>query len=151
MQSRRKKFAGGKKSLRLQERSVDGGAEKNSKKRECSGRERSTAKNLRTVKSGEEAAQVHRAAGLERRTADEERRRRREQMALCARKRRMREEEEEGRFCLIKEEREVGRKPSGRSGSLRGPRRFAPQAATWCGDTRVEMKSHRKVHTDPEQ
>jgi hypothetical protein len=118
--------------LRSPRSSVDGGAEKSSRKRECSGRNRSTAKNLRTVKSGEEAARVRRAAELERRAADEERRRRREQEALCAKNGECEKRKKRGRFCLIKEERRWAEnrraaavRSAGRDGLHHGPPRGA--------------------------
>lgn len=138
-----KKFAGEAVGLWSPRNSVDGGAEKSARKRECSGRNGSTATNLRTTKSGEGAARVRRAAGLERITVDEEWRRRRKQEALCAKSGECEKRKKRGRFCLIKEERKWAEnrraaavRSAGRDGSHHGPPRGAVVHARKRKDTR---------------
>ena len=41
----------------------------------------------------------------------------------------------------------MGWKPLGRGGSPRGPRRFAPWAATWRRGTREIIGGHTEAHT----
>jgi hypothetical protein len=45
----------------------------------------------------------------------------------------------------------MGWKPLGRGGSPRGPRRFAPWAATCQEDTRERQEATRKYTEDPER
>jgi hypothetical protein len=55
-----------------------------------------------------------------------------------------------GQLCLYKREK-VGSEPLGRGGSPRGPRRFAPWAATWRTDTRAKTEATRRRTRDPEE